>query len=103
MYVQRNGKRKLAGSSACRMREADGDALAGLGLEPPRSLRYGRESVFRTHVAPTRKECKMHGHAFPIKMYATQCASGCTTYKMLLDWCIRRSCTPTATHETRLK
>ncbi|GBP62755.1 hypothetical protein EVAR_51707_1 [Eumeta japonica] len=38
---------------------------------------------------------KVHGHASPIKMYATHMCNGCTTYKMQLERCIRHSCTPT--------
>ncbi|GBP81660.1 hypothetical protein EVAR_28749_1 [Eumeta japonica] len=32
---------------------------------------------------------EVHGHASPIKMYATHMCNGCTTYKMQWEWCIR--------------
>ncbi|GBP70119.1 hypothetical protein EVAR_55438_1 [Eumeta japonica] len=69
-----------------------------------RGGRYGttdRESVYRAHVALIREKCKVHGYTLSIKMYATVCAGGCAIYKFQRNWCIRRSCTPTATYEAR--
>ncbi|GBP23944.1 hypothetical protein EVAR_17582_1 [Eumeta japonica] len=40
-------------------------------LEPRRALRYGRESVFRAHVALMRKKCKVNAslvHPFILEM-----------------------------------
>ncbi|GBP50083.1 hypothetical protein EVAR_17344_1 [Eumeta japonica] len=79
-------------------------ALVGRTNSGPRkrpSLRYGRKSVSRALVAPMHMNAKVHGHASPIKMYATQMCNGCTIYKMQLEWCIRHSCTPTVTYEAR--
>ncbi|GBP92708.1 hypothetical protein EVAR_60794_1 [Eumeta japonica] len=55
----------------------------------------------RAHVVLLPKICEMHGHTPSIKMHATQCAGGCAIYKLQQNWCIRRSCTATATCEAR--
>ncbi|GBP72329.1 hypothetical protein EVAR_90425_1 [Eumeta japonica] len=48
---------------------------------------------------PMHMSTKVHGHASPIKMYATHMCNGCTTYKIQLELCIGHSYTPTVTYE----
>ncbi|GBP40682.1 hypothetical protein EVAR_36418_1 [Eumeta japonica] len=55
------------------------------GRELRRSLRYDRESVYRTHVVLTRKKCKVHDHVPSIKYIQLICADGCAIYKLQVE------------------
>ncbi|GBP76806.1 hypothetical protein EVAR_42657_1 [Eumeta japonica] len=52
------------------------------GLERRRSLRYGRESVFRAHVALMRKNVKCIVTLLQLKCMQLICACRCAIYKL---------------------
>ncbi|GBP79481.1 hypothetical protein EVAR_59155_1 [Eumeta japonica] len=73
-------------------------------LRIPLSRRTGGDPTCRVPVVGTgcAKNAKCMAILPQLKYMQLICASGCTIYKLQQDWCIRRSCTPTATYEARL-
>ncbi|GBP32237.1 hypothetical protein EVAR_27661_1 [Eumeta japonica] len=60
-------------------------------LTPAPAPVAGCRRLATTTTTPMYMNVKVHGHASPIKMYATQMCNGCTIYKMQIEWCIRHS------------
>ncbi|GBP71330.1 hypothetical protein EVAR_57714_1 [Eumeta japonica] len=65
--------------------------------------RGGRYGTAANRCSERIKNVKCMATPSQLKCMQLICASRCAIYKLQRDWCIRRSCTLTATYEARLK